>query len=513
MNGPISDTMKVPNVISTLLDRVQEGRAERIQTLVQLLSMGVGQNQNAQVEKVAPLTQEQRQSLLSATLEALAQLDKAPPGAQRERQLSQLQAQQQLLNAPLLKLVKLLLNGRPLVTYTDRPLEPGQTVQVRLTDSNRLVLLPLHQEATAPRASLSPHAQTVLRQALGSVLPLQENPNLLEVLPRIQALPLPHRQALLSPSLQQALHAVAQQLRAPAQLAQPQALRAAMQTSGVFFERTLVHSLTQPAPKQPFRFAPQTDVQLRSGDLKGALLHTLQRITADLRQLGPPQPRAADPAAVPVPPTTAPAPAAQSSSLTAATPLDLSQLLAQLAHRPPAELSSRTLRTQLLVLLHQRTLNSLARIQFQQLQAVSQQQARAEAPPTPQSWTLEIPVRYGLEQHNVSLHFEQDWVQPKDEQNSSATRTQKTRRWQVLLSFSLPEAGNVYAQLTLIGESVAAKLWTERRDTLREVSAKLGLLRQQLQGQGIEVTQLDCLQGTPPSKTQSLNYSLVDIRT
>src|SRR5690625_4354795 len=138
MNGPISDALKVPNVISTLLDRGQEGRAERVQTLVQLLSVRIGQPQSAQVQNVAPVTSEQRQSLLNATLEALAQLEKVPPSAQRERQVGQLQAQQQLLNAPLLKLVKLLLNGRPLVTYTDRTLEQGQTVQVRLTDSNRL---------------------------------------------------------------------------------------------------------------------------------------------------------------------------------------------------------------------------------------------------------------------------------------------------------------------------------------------------------------------------------------
>lgn len=510
MNGPISDALKVSNLISRLLDRGQEGRAERVQTLVQLLSVRIGQPQSAQVQNVAPVTSEQRQSLLNATLEALAQLEKVPPSAQRERQVGQLQAQQQLLNAPLLKLVKLLLNGRPLVTYTDRTLEQGQTVQVRLTDSNRLALLPLPQDEAAPKTKLSKPTQMMLGQALRSALSLQDRPTLLEVMPRIQALPLPHRQALLSPSLQQALHAVAQQLRSPAQLSQPQVLRAALQANGVFFERALAHSLVS-GKQSPGPATASSD--LTSSDLKGALLHTLQRVTAELRQLGHPQPRPVDPTPAPAPPTTAPA-SGTLPGAEATPPLrDLSQLIAQLAHRPLAELSNRTLRTQLLVLLHRQTLNSLARIQFQQLQTLSQQTARTEAPQTPQSWTLEIPVRYGLEQHNLSLHIEQDWIPPKEEQNQPAALTKKTKRWQVLLSFSLPEAGNVYAQLTLVGDSVAAKLWTEQRDTLREVNAKLGVLRQQLQDQGIEVTQLDCVQGTPPNKTQKLHYSLVDIRT
>ncbi|MDQ2077850.1 flagellar hook-length control protein FliK [Marinimicrobium sp. ABcell2] len=492
--------MKVPSVINPLLQGLQEARAERINTLVQLLSIGVGKTESALVQKVAPLSQEQRQPLLNSTLDALVKLARVPASTQRDQQLAQLLEQKQLLNSPLLKLVKLLVNGRSLVTYTDRPVEPGQAVNVRLTDANRLVLL-----ADRPNTTSNSQLQSLLAQALRAVLPAQERPALLEVLPQIQALPLPHRQALLSPSLQQALHSVAQQLRSPAQLAQPSTLHTAMKDSGVFFERKLAQTLLQPkATGQTGRLDAQEGSRLRTGDVKGALLHTLQRINTELGQPG----TTATSTTTTAKPLTGPA-----LSLLPTTPLELPQFLAQLARRPVAELSSRTLRTQLLVLLHQQTLNSLARVQFQQLQAVSQQQARAEAPQTPQTWTLEIPVRYGQEHHAVQLHIEEDWLWRHKDEDDSEQSAQKTKRWQVLLSFPLPEAGNFYAQLTLTGDDVTAKLWAEQADTLREVKAKVGNLTQQLEDKGIAVTHLECVHGAPPTKLRNLHYSLVDVKT
>jgi hypothetical protein len=501
MNGSISNPMKVPNLLNSLFTGLREARAERITTLVQLLSIGIGKTQSALVEKVAPPSQEQRQSLLNSTLDALVRLARAPDSSQRDQQLAQLLEQKQLLNSPLLKLVKLLVNGRPLVTYTDRPVEPGQTINVRLTDSNRLTLLP--DTSKDPKTASNPQRRDIVAQALRNALPMQDRPSLLDALPRIQSLPFSHRQALLSPSLQQALHSLAQQLRSPEQLAQPNVLRAAIKDNGVFFEHKLAQSLERShATSHPRRIAPQDGIRLRTGDLKGALLHTLQRISAELNQ--------------PKNTTTkggAPQPLAPALSTPTLAQLDLPQFLAQLARRPMAELSSRTLRTQLLVLLHQQTLNSLARVQFQQLQAVSQRQARADAPQTPQAWALEIPVRYSQEQHTIHFHMEHDWVWRECDENDSEQNNKKVKRWQVLLSFPLPEAGNFYAQLTLTGEDVAAKLWAEQEHTLREVKAKLSSLKQQLEDKGIEVTHMECVHGAPSSKAHNLHYSLVDIKT
>ncbi len=133
--------MKLPHLTNNMITGLQETRSERLNTLGQLLSMGVGSSKTATVEKLALVTPEQRQQLFNRTLETLMQLTQKPASNSQRGQISQLLEQQQLLKSPLLKLVQVQINNRPLITYTDKVLQVGQQLTLNLAETNRLVQL------------------------------------------------------------------------------------------------------------------------------------------------------------------------------------------------------------------------------------------------------------------------------------------------------------------------------------------------------------------------------------
>ena len=110
----------------------------------------------------------------------------------------------------------------------------------------------------------------------------------------------------------------------------------------------------------------------------------------------------------------------------------------------------------------------------------------------------------------MEIRIDQEWV--NDEKNEENQR-EKVKQWSVMLSFNLPRLGGLYAQLTILDDAVSAKLWAEQASTLAQAQASLDSLRQQLQSQGVDVKQLQCVTGPPPSRSVSLNYALVDIQT
>ncbi len=87
------------------------------------------------------------------------------------------------------------------------------------------------------------------------------------------------------------------------------------------------------------------------------------------------------------------------------------------------------------------------------------------------------------------------------------------RQWNVMLGFDLPQLGRFYAQLALLNNRVNIKFWAENENTLTQAQARLESFQQQLEHEGIQIAQLQCLPGLPPTQKMSVNYSLVDIKT
>lgn len=525
---------QLPPVTSNATSALQQSRSEQTAALSKLLDLTLGTRALATVEKVSAITQPQRELLLAQTAALLAQLQGKAHNPAAKAQITSLLEQQSLLNSAALKLVQLHINGRQLLTYTDKPLQSGQSLAVKLDNLQRLIqlaLLPAEQapgkpQATAEQAVHKLQTHTMLATLLRNLLPQKDLPQqLLAALPQLQSLPTPTRNLLLPVTVQQALKTLADQLRTPQQLTNPKLLAMIFKNSGVQFEHKLAAHLPQspgtPAASQASGHRPGALTaqsvnpaltnQLTMQDLKGGLLQLLDRVNRELAKI----PAQASGSAGKSPGDTTGLKntlALPSALFAPALPqANLLQILQQLPTRPQSELSDKTLRTQLMLLLQQHTLTSLAKIQLQQIHSINHQQAQADNAQPTQSWLFEIPVKQGQDVQPLEVRIDQEWVE--DDQPTGEQTARKTKQWSVMLSFNLPELGGFYAQLTVLHDAVSAKLWAEHAATLQQAQARLEGLRQQLQAQGVEVKQLQCLNGTPPNLSISLNYSLVDITT
>lgn len=480
------------------------GESGLMRLLIEHLARSPASAINAEVRSVAPVTAEQRQQLINRLVDTLLQWQSRPDSAQRTRQLARLADEQQLLNAAQLKLIRLNVQQQSVVTYTDRPLKPGQQVAIYLA-GNRLWQLASPGTESAPRPTWqtpegaqirSASAPALVTEALRKALPLKDGPDLAPTLPRIESL-LSYRQQreLFSTNLQQALRQAAGQLREASQLTRPEGLRQALADSGVLLEKKLLGALREANSSDPTRPAnpegrttentrAESINRVINGDWKASLLKVLHQVQTELTRLGR-------------------APEALRS-----TELNLGALMEQLSARPAPELADRSLRTQLLQMVHQLTLHSLARIQVQQSQALVQQFAPAEAAPAPQTLTLELPMRFGQEVQPLLLRIE-----PEPEKDEAGQRSGKIRQWQVQLSFELPDAGALHAQVTVRDQKVATRIWAEQPHTAETIRSRLTDLQQRLEKEGIEVTRLECHTGAPPRPMTDIRYSLVDITT
>src|SRR5690606_7683394 len=213
--------------------------------------------------------------------------------------------------------------------------------------------------------------------------------SLMAALPELQQLPIRQREQLVPANVQQALRRVADQLRSLPQLTNPKVLATVLRNSGILFESKLAAASEAksaaaggaPAEQKPLLpIVPVSQAnkgpvptalshQLVGQDYKGALLHLLHQLDKEVKTLPPGHPTPAAPATAAPSSTAMPAVASQQlpHSDTAPAPLQFPtalQLLQHLAARPEADLSDKVLRTQLILLLHQHTLTSLAKVRL-----------------------------------------------------------------------------------------------------------------------------------------------------
>lgn len=389
--------------------------------------------------------------------------------------------------------------------------------------------------------AVAPQTLEALRSSITSLLPRKDSGqdlllHLQSINRQVQTMPLQERNQWFTSELQQALKTLAQHVRSPQEMSHPKLLANALHNSGVYFEHKLAKFIYNPttsvtnnsqAPspmggtikpstitqwitnKNPLL---NTDKTLQSQkifepfikqDLKGALLSVLHQVEQELEPL------------TPLPP------GGKAGSTTSFLQLQpgqshLAQLFAQIVGMPSTssskqELPIKTLRAQLMLLLHQLTLGSLAKIQLQQIHALNHQTEQADVSTPTQSWQFEIPLRHGQETHHLHLQMEYQWVDEKKQNEQESPN--KVRQWQVMLGFNMETIGQFYVQLTLLGKNLSANFWAERNTTLEKARDKLDELQQQLEREGIVVKNMQCLTGLPPKPKMSLGYSLVDVQT
>ncbi|PUA26427.1 MAG: hypothetical protein B0W54_21935 [Cellvibrio sp. 79] len=612
--------MDLGSINEKLLHNLQRTQIEQISLISKSLGLKIGSQLLAQADKVTQATPDERAEILKNIDATLAQLNKNSAAPATKALINQLVEQKQLLQDPTLKLVNLNLsptlvagttatptmNGQNtalqnLLTYTNQPVQTGQTLLLQLTDNSRLqILQPLNKtqieslvqllqaqginlttptESTnqAPNSSKLPplfitkelatqiakldlgkllnenipnnqsktsaiheNARVAISDSLRNLLPQKDSgQDLLSNLPKItqfiQQLPLAQRKEWLPSQIQDALKTLANHVRLSDQLGNPKILAMTLSNNGQGFENKLAQTL-QPQSVSPATPTIQTPIKnaantisatinpanqlLGNGknipiklqniniqqagqtpssldkmiaqDLKGALLGLLHQLDTEIT-------------------TTTSSPFAQTDSSKNSSVNALPQFLGLLMNKQQGELNQKQLRTQLVMLMHQYTLGSLAKIQLQQIHTVNQQLSQADVTQPNQSWQFEIPVRQGHEIHPLQIHMEQQWIEEQQENNSP--NSVRVRQWNVMLNFDLPVVGKFYAQLGLLGSNLSAKFWAENENTLAEAKEKIDSLSQLLEREGIRVTHIQCIPGLPPKPKMLLNYSLVDVKT
>lgn len=360
-------------------------------------------------------------------------------------------------------------------------------------------------------------AKNIVSESLRNLLPHRDAPNLLlSAINQLQQLPATSRQQLLSPSVEQALKSIAEKIRSPEQLAQPKVLAQTLKNSGVFFENQLNGS----AHKNGEDNTGNTKAAINTAftqDLKGSLLTLLSRVTQELS--GDKKPLSTEQTIKLLQTLSTPA-LFQHAGVASTNPFNANINLAQtigmfvqqLMHKPVKELSDKELRTQLLVLLQQHSVHSLAKIQLQQLHSINHELETKDSATPNASWQVEIPVKQHNDVHHLHMRIDREWVNEKNESEANKN-TQKIKQWSVTLRFDLPTLGEFCAQLAIVNTQVSATLWAVREKTFSEVRDHVEGLRKQLESEGIEVKYLQCMRGMPPEKPMALSYSLIDIST
>ena len=610
--------MELSSITDKLVQNLQRAQIEQIMSITKVLGLKVGSQFLADVQKVTQATPEERAQLVKSIEANLAQLNKNSAAPAIKALISELEAQKNIAQASGVKLVTLSVTTptplnpsipattippapvtTTLLTYTNQPLQIGQTLLMQLSEGQRLQLLqpltkaevatfnaPLQtgnlQTSTAiiARANSNPastnsfinsllttstlsnngiakeNASVVLEQnklarlttteaiseTLRRLLPQKDKgQDLLASLPKItqfiQQLPLAERKEWLSSQVQQSLKTLANHIRLSDQLTNPKLVEMTLKNNGQSFEHKLAQLVTgQPAstseintsssqkmPSSPAvnSLNPASTVnspllktststianskpiismqnlveKIATQDLKGALLGLLHQLDTELETAKPALP--GSPLATEI-----------NKNLLA---IALPQFLGMLANKQQGELNQKQLRTQLVMLMHQYTLGSIAKIQLQQIHTLNHQLGQPDQAQPTQSWQFEIPVRQGQDVHPLHIQMEQQWV---EEQNENAEKNStRVRQWNVMLSFDLPLIGQFYAQLTLLGENLSAKFWAENENTLQEAKNKIDGLKTQLEHEGIQVAQMQCIAGLPPKPKMSFSYSLVDVKT
>jgi hypothetical protein len=596
--------MDITNIPQTLIKGLEQKNTEQLVALSRVLNLVLGKTHMAEISSTKPVTEPERAELIKQTAAALAQINKQVSNPNNltpalKAEISRLLQQQNLVQSPELKWVNLVVNNRPLLTYSDRPLTAGQTIPVQLQGPQKLVLLDLPEAdsttvtpaknladsvATSTNiqspitkniaalnellktalANLTPQAdaadnndaniskqisttntttysakdlslkfsiqtdnkntnpittatKTVVSENLRNLLPQKDTPNvLLSTIAKLQQLPLASRSQLISPSLEQALKSVAAQIRLPEQLSQPKVLAQVLKNSGNFFEHKLNEAVqNNGAQNSNSQIGKNSLNNTYSQDLKGALLTLLNRTTQDMN--GDKRPLSNEQTQkliqqIGSTPFFNPSLGATSNGVKGDIAQVLNLFMQQLMLKPAKELSDKELRTQLLTLLQQHSVHSLAKIQLQQLHSLNHELDTKDSATPNASWQIEIPVKHHNDVHQLHVRIDREWVDEKNESDTEKTIT-KVKQWSVTLTFDLPTLGEFCAQLAIINTQVSATLWAAQEKTFTHVREQIEGLRKQLESEGINVKYLQCVRGVPPQKPMALSYSLIDIST
>ena len=221
------------------------------------------------------------------------------------------------------------------------------------------------------------------------------------------------------------------------------ALQAAIRSSGIFQESSLATGLTQP-----------------QADMKTALLTLRQTLTAWLGQQAPVAPVAQLP-----PPLRGVTPRARAND---APPMD--------ADATPEEVGKHLL---------ERTESALARIRLHQHASLPDAVAKTA------DLSMDLPVMVGTHQTLMQIHIHGE---PEGESEAGTERA-----WQMRFALSLPDMGEVGAQVTFRGGATGVMLWATEPSASAALEDEIASLRETLGEAGLRPGAVIVRHGEPPA--------------
>lgn len=377
------------------------------------------------------------------------------------------------------------IGGNRLQAHSDLPLRSGEVLTVRVERQGTQTLLRVLNQ-------FQPEAATQAN-ALRETIPKQEP--LAPLFANLQMLAGKDNRAAdkLPQSWLQMIRQIVQTLAPARQAATADGLSQAMQRSGMFLERRLAASGTQPGG----------DTQPLQQDLKAALL----RLGAVIAQTPDTRPGAAQNTPGPAgSPRTGGEPPGPGTGTTRTDPplpetarVPVRGALPQAQPRAQANLNIDLPLEQLARHLHRQVESGVARIQLNQLNSLPTDELPRHI------LTFELPIREQDHTDLWSLRLEQEL--PASGQQAAAPD------WTVHLAFDLDGLGPVHARVRLHGEAVAANFWAEHDATATLIQDRLPLLDQGLRASGLLVQDLNCFHGPPPQpRGQASPRGIVNIK-
>ena len=142
--------MDITHIPQALIKGLEQKNTEQLVALSRVLNLVLGKTVIATITTTEPVSAPERAELLKQTASALAEIQQQAsnhltPALKAE--IARLVQQQNLIQSPELKWINLVVNNRPLLTYSDRPLVAGQSIPVQLQSPQKLVLLDLPTSA------------------------------------------------------------------------------------------------------------------------------------------------------------------------------------------------------------------------------------------------------------------------------------------------------------------------------------------------------------------------------
>jgi Flagellar hook-length control protein FliK len=240
-------------LLNLTLQNLQKVQNEQLSLIARLTGINTNQVTKGLVTDSVDITPEQREKLLAQVDTALAQIKAAVQTPAVQQQIESLEQQKNLLQANLLKLITLEVNGKTFLTYSNQPLLKGQEINLRLIPNLGLQLL-INPDDTPEIIKIEQAITQNLRQLLPLIshLPSQKQDNFFSnlgtLMQSLNKIPEKQLDQIIDKPLLNSLKKLEELMPTLSKAIDPKILKIIIENSGIQFEKRLVDGLKNLQP-------------------------------------------------------------------------------------------------------------------------------------------------------------------------------------------------------------------------------------------------------------------------